>query len=235
MEKIFSLAPSRRASSLVPSIFMNKSCRISVKSLPQPVLLQHYVIFCGGHAKVHWQLHTCLCCYVGGLDCNCKYNGNTWGSIAFHRIALLCLKGVSWHFHSWKLESVQVFTGADNASTCLKAACYHSNWTELKCQQMPGKWQGLCSETPCPEERKRQKYIHWRERGREALKFLIRSLIKKTTCLRCVCLRRMFDVGGQRSERKKWIHCFEGVTAIIFCVAMSAYDLVLAEDEEMVS
>lgn len=44
----------------------------------------------------------------------------------------------------------------------------------------------------------------------------------------------MFDVGGQRSERKKWIHCFEGVTAIIFCVALSAYDLVLAEDEEMV-
>lgn len=47
-------------------------------------------------------------------------------------------------------------------------------------------------------------------------------------------LCRMFDVGGQRSERKKWIHCFEGVTAIIFCVALSAYDLVLAEDEEMV-
>lgn len=45
---------------------------------------------------------------------------------------------------------------------------------------------------------------------------------------------RMFDVGGQRSERKKWIHCFEGVTAIIFCVALSDYDLVLAEDEEMV-
>ncbi|XP_026691426.1 G protein alpha subunit Gi isoform X1 [Ciona intestinalis] len=44
---------------------------------------------------------------------------------------------------------------------------------------------------------------------------------------------KMFDVGGQRSERKKWIHCFEGVTAIIFCVALSAYDLVLAEDEEM--
>lgn len=45
---------------------------------------------------------------------------------------------------------------------------------------------------------------------------------------------RMFDVGGQRSERKKWIHCFEGVTAIIFCVAMSEYDMVLAEDDEMV-
>lgn len=41
-------------------------------------------------------------------------------------------------------------------------------------------------------------------------------------------------MGGQRSERKKWIHCFEGVTAIIFCASMSDYDLVLAEDEEMV-
>lgn len=44
---------------------------------------------------------------------------------------------------------------------------------------------------------------------------------------------KMFDVGGQRSERKKWIHCFEGVTAIIFIVAMSEYDLSLAEDQEM--
>ena len=44
----------------------------------------------------------------------------------------------------------------------------------------------------------------------------------------------MFDVGGQRSERKKWIHCFEGVTAIIFIVAMSEYDLTLVEDQEMV-
>ena len=43
---------------------------------------------------------------------------------------------------------------------------------------------------------------------------------------------RLIDVGGQRSERKKWIHCFEDVTAIIFCVALSAYDLLLAEDEE---
>ena len=44
----------------------------------------------------------------------------------------------------------------------------------------------------------------------------------------------MYDVGGQRSERKKWIHCFEGVTAVIFCAALSGYDTVLAEDEEMV-
>ncbi|KAF7319107.1 Heterotrimeric G-protein alpha subunit [Mycena chlorophos] len=39
----------------------------------------------------------------------------------------------------------------------------------------------------------------------------------------------MFDVGGQRSERKKWIHCFESVTSIIFCAALSEYDQVLLE------
>jgi len=41
----------------------------------------------------------------------------------------------------------------------------------------------------------------------------------------------MFDVGGQRSERKKWIHCFEAVTSIIFCVALSEYDQVLLEEK----
>lgn len=45
----------------------------------------------------------------------------------------------------------------------------------------------------------------------------------------------MFDVGGQRSERKKWIHCFENVTSIIFCVALSEYDQVLLEESTQVS
>ncbi|KAJ2617069.1 guanine nucleotide-binding protein subunit alpha [Coemansia sp. RSA 1365] len=44
---------------------------------------------------------------------------------------------------------------------------------------------------------------------------------------------RMLDVGGQRSERKKWIHCFENVTAILFLVAISEYDQVLIEDESV--
>ncbi|XP_071751005.1 guanine nucleotide-binding protein subunit alpha-14-like [Centroberyx gerrardi] len=42
---------------------------------------------------------------------------------------------------------------------------------------------------------------------------------------------RMVDVGGQRSERRKWIHCFEKVTSIIFLVALSEYDQVLYECE----
>jgi len=42
---------------------------------------------------------------------------------------------------------------------------------------------------------------------------------------------KMFDVGGQRSERKKWIHCFENVTAVLFVAAISAYDQPLYEDE----
>ncbi|CAK5032266.1 unnamed protein product [Meloidogyne enterolobii] len=45
---------------------------------------------------------------------------------------------------------------------------------------------------------------------------------------------RVFDVGGQRSERKKWIHCFDDVHAIIFVVALSEYDQVLFEDTRTV-
>ena len=40
---------------------------------------------------------------------------------------------------------------------------------------------------------------------------------------------RMYDVGGQRSERKKWIHCFEDVACILFVAALSAYNQVISE------
>ena len=46
---------------------------------------------------------------------------------------------------------------------------------------------------------------------------------------------RMFDVGGQRSERKKWIHCFENVNCLLFLVAISGYDQCLVEDKDGVS
>ncbi|KAH9175722.1 G-protein alpha subunit [Lactarius sanguifluus] len=38
------------------------------------------------------------------------------------------------------------------------------------------------------------------------------------------------DVGGQRSQRNKWIHYFESVTSIIFVTSLSEYDQVLLEE-----
>ena len=40
----------------------------------------------------------------------------------------------------------------------------------------------------------------------------------------------MFDVGGQRDQRRKWIQCFNDVTAIMFVVSCSSYDIALRED-----
>lgn len=45
----------------------------------------------------------------------------------------------------------------------------------------------------------------------------------------------MFDVGGQRSERKKWVHCFEDVHCLLFVAAISGYDQCLVEDKTAVS
>jgi len=41
----------------------------------------------------------------------------------------------------------------------------------------------------------------------------------------------MFDVGGQRNERRKWIHCFDNVDAVVFVAALSEFDQMLFEDE----
>jgi len=40
----------------------------------------------------------------------------------------------------------------------------------------------------------------------------------------------VMDMGGQRSERRKWIFFFEGVTAVIFVLALNEYDMRLRED-----
>jgi len=39
-------------------------------------------------------------------------------------------------------------------------------------------------------------------------------------------------VGGQRSERKKWIKCFDDVKAVLFIVNLGGYNSVLFEDME---
>lgn len=44
---------------------------------------------------------------------------------------------------------------------------------------------------------------------------------------------KVLDAGGQRSERKKWIHCFQGITAVCFVLALSEYDQMLFEDERV--
>ncbi|WAQ90030.1 hypothetical protein PtA15_12A15 [Puccinia triticina] len=67
---------------------------------------------------------------------------------------------------------------------------------------------------------------------------ILRSRVKTTGITETVFVigelkYRMFDVGGQRSERKKWIHCFENVTAIVFLVALSEYDQMLYEDDSV--
>ncbi|XP_040177710.1 guanine nucleotide-binding protein subunit alpha-15 isoform X2 [Rana temporaria] len=43
---------------------------------------------------------------------------------------------------------------------------------------------------------------------------------------------RMVDVGGQKSERKKWIHCFENVNALIYLASLSEYDQQLEEKKD---
>eukprot|EP00008_Paramoeba_atlantica_P006008 CAMPEP_0201483966 /NCGR_PEP_ID=MMETSP0151_2-20130828/8160_1 /ASSEMBLY_ACC=CAM_ASM_000257 /TAXON_ID=200890 /ORGANISM="Paramoeba atlantica, Strain 621/1 / CCAP 1560/9" /LENGTH=352 /DNA_ID=CAMNT_0047867369 /DNA_START=566 /DNA_END=1624 /DNA_ORIENTATION=+ len=43
---------------------------------------------------------------------------------------------------------------------------------------------------------------------------------------------RLVDVGGQQSERRKWIHQFGDVKAVLFVSSLAEYDLKLMEDEK---
>lgn len=44
---------------------------------------------------------------------------------------------------------------------------------------------------------------------------------------------QIVDVGGQRNERKKWIHCFDDVKAVLFVASLAGYNQVMYEDSAM--
>uniref|UniRef100_A0A7I4YU09 G-protein alpha subunit n=1 Tax=Haemonchus contortus TaxID=6289 RepID=A0A7I4YU09_HAECO len=51
-------------------------------------------------------------------------------------------------------------------------------------------------------------------------------LIKNTTF-------KVFDVGGQKAQRRKWIHIFDDVHAVLFITSLSEYNQTLAEDNKV--
>jgi GTPase SAR1 family protein len=52
--------------------------------------------------------------------------------------------------------------------------------------------------------------------------------IDLTKSLRCI----VYDIGGQRSERKKWPKIFNNIGVVVFMAALNEYDMVLEEDEK---
>jgi hypothetical protein len=44
----------------------------------------------------------------------------------------------------------------------------------------------------------------------------------------------VYDVGGERSERKKWTHIIDGSPVVTIFISMSCYDQVLYEDNTTV-
>ncbi|KAJ7242258.1 guanine nucleotide binding protein alpha transducing activity polypeptide 2 [Mycena rebaudengoi] len=67
---------------------------------------------------------------------------------------------------------------------------------------------------------------------------ILRSRVKPTGIVETIfrvgeLTYKVVDPSGQRSERKKWLHCFENVKAILFCASLSGYDQMLYEDESV--
>ncbi|KAH6905658.1 heterotrimeric G protein alpha subunit B [Coprinopsis sp. MPI-PUGE-AT-0042] len=54
--------------------------------------------------------------------------------------------------------------------------------------------------------------------------------ITETTFKASELTYKIIDVGGQRNETRKWIHCFEDITALLFVISLDAYDEALPKD-----
>uniref|UniRef100_A0A914XCM7 Uncharacterized protein n=1 Tax=Plectus sambesii TaxID=2011161 RepID=A0A914XCM7_9BILA len=46
---------------------------------------------------------------------------------------------------------------------------------------------------------------------------------------------RLIDVGGQKSEQRKWIHCFDNVNGVLFISCISSYNQYLHDNEETIN
>ncbi|KAF0978097.1 hypothetical protein FDP41_002612 [Naegleria fowleri] len=68
-------------------------------------------------------------------------------------------------------------------------------------------------------------------------KHVMSSYVKTTGIVETECVYRntrirVFDTGGQRNERKKWVHLFGSTNGIIFIVSLSEYNQVCYEDDK---
>ena len=55
---------------------------------------------------------------------------------------------------------------------------------------------------------------------------VITSGVGRTTVLDPPIKYSVVDVGGQRNERKKWLHCFDDVKVIVFLISLAGYNQV---------
>lgn len=55
---------------------------------------------------------------------------------------------------------------------------------------------------------------------------VITSGVGSTTVLDPPMKYTVVDVGGQRNERKKWLHCFDDVKAVVFLISLAGYNQV---------
>lgn len=72
-----------------------------------------------------------------------------------------------------------------------------------------------------------QDLVHSRQRtvGVNKIKFMINDNEGRVEEI-----YEIFDVGGQKNERRKWMHFFDNTAAIIFVAALSGYNQLLWED-----
>ena len=69
--------------------------------------------------------------------------------------------------------------------------------------------------------------------NQDVLQFRFRTTGITKKDLLCDLDYNIWDVGGARKERRKWIHCLQGLDVIIFSVDISAYDLQMFEDDNI--